>query len=85
MRQVGVRELKEKTSEILREVSEKRVSVEITNRGKVVARLVPGWKSESGSGEKFIKDMKAIAEEVSKYLPEGTSAVEAVKEHRREL
>jgi hypothetical protein len=49
------------------------------------ARLMPGWKSGGSSGEKFIKDMRAIAEEMSKYLPPGTSAVEAVKEQRRDL
>ncbi len=40
MRSVGVRELKERTTDILREVSEGQ-SIEVTHRGKVMARLVP--------------------------------------------
>src|SRR5438067_12088358 len=40
MRTVGVRELKERTSEILREVQAGQV-VDVTNRGTTIARLVP--------------------------------------------
>jgi prevent-host-death family protein len=46
VRSVGVRELKERTSDILREVSEGQ-TVEVTHRGKVMARLVPPPKSLS--------------------------------------
>jgi prevent-host-death family protein len=88
MREVGIRELKAKTSEILRELCEKRESIAITNRGKVVARLVPANGSRERvwrNSEEAIARINKLAEEIGKYLPPGTSAVEAVREQRREL
>ncbi len=41
MRTVGVRELRERMGQILREVSEKGESVQVTHRGRVLALLVP--------------------------------------------
>jgi prevent-host-death family protein len=41
MQAVGVRELKERTSEIVRRVREGRETIAVTYRGTVVARLVP--------------------------------------------
>ena len=38
---VGIRELRARTSEILRRVSERKESIEMTYRGTVVARIVP--------------------------------------------
>ena len=38
---VGVRELKQRTSDVLRRVRERGEEVEVTLRGRVVARLVP--------------------------------------------
>jgi prevent-host-death family protein len=40
-RTVGVRELRQRATEIVRQVRVKGVAVQITYRGKVVARLVP--------------------------------------------
>lgn len=45
MRQVGIRELKQRTSEVLRRVREDGESVDVTYRGRVVARLVPVEKA----------------------------------------
>jgi len=41
MREIGVRELKVKTSEIVRNVRQQRVSYIITYRGRPVGRLSP--------------------------------------------
>ena len=41
MGEVGIRELKQRTSEVLRRVRQRRESVDITYRGRVVSRLVP--------------------------------------------
>ncbi len=41
MASVGVRELKQHTSEVLRRVRENGETIEVTFRGRVVARLVP--------------------------------------------
>ena len=57
MAEVGVRELKNRASEIIRAVREERVEYVITYRGKPVARLVPvtaeeddeqAWQNSNG-------------------------------------
>ncbi|HYU20381.1 MAG TPA: type II toxin-antitoxin system prevent-host-death family antitoxin [Chloroflexota bacterium] len=89
MRSVGVRELKQHTSRILREVREQGEIVEITYRGRVMARLVPERQVLSATErEKLVAvwaDMDQLAAEIGKHWPTGVSAVEAVREQRREL
>src|SRR2546428_644334 len=41
MRSIGVRELKQHTSQVLRRVRAKRERIEVTYRGRAVARLIP--------------------------------------------
>ena len=41
MEEIGIRELKQRASEILRQVREEHKSFSVTYRGKVVAKLVP--------------------------------------------
>ena len=87
MRTAGVRELKENTSELIRLVREEKEEVEITYRGKVVARLVPAEDATERahrSDEAWARLMR-IGEEIGAVWPEGVSAVEAVREQRREL
>ena len=84
MTAVGVRELKARTSEILRQVEEGE-SVEITKRGKVVARLVPAERPRPTREEldAIWARRERLADEISKYWPEGVTAVDAVREQRR--
>jgi prevent-host-death family protein len=66
MRSVGVRELKERTSEILREVSEGH-SVEVTHRGKVMARLVPPPKGLSPEAiERVLREDDELIREIGR-------------------
>jgi len=92
MRKVGVRELKAHTSEILRQVCEHAEPIEVTNRGQVVARLVPAH--ESGLVEQpidhdvlraFWERWDALAAKIGEGLPDQVSAADLVKEGRREL
>ena len=86
MESVGIRELKERTCEILRLVREQKREVAITYRGKVVARIVPARPKRSRDRDKEIwQDLRRLREEISAAWPEGVSAVEAVREQRREL
>jgi prevent-host-death family protein len=86
MESVGIRELKERTSEILRLVREQKQEVAITYRGKVVARIVPVRQKRSKDRDKEIwHDLRRLREEISAAWPEGVSAVEAVREQRGEL
>ena len=89
MRRIGVRELKEQTSRVLREVRESGEIFEVTNRGRVIARLVPaGHRPPVAEQEKVAAvwaDMDQLAAEIAAHWPKGVSAVEAVREQRREL
>jgi prevent-host-death family protein len=41
MRTIGVRELKEHASKVLRRVRERGEEIEVTHHGRVIARLIP--------------------------------------------
>ena len=86
MDRIGVRELKEHTSEIIRRVREEQGMYEITFRGRAVARLVPVVEpSTSGSPDDFWAELDRVAGEIGSRWPEGLTAVEAVGEQRREF
>lgn len=85
MGEVGIRELKQRTSEVLRRVRLRRESVDITYRGRVVARLVPVAEAEGRRAEaaSVWVEMDQLAAEVGAHWPPGLSAEEAVAEQRR--
>lgn len=90
MASVGVRELKEQTSRILRRVREGRETIDVTYRGKVVARLVPVEEPavvqvDQAELARLWADMDRLAAEIGARWPEGLSAADAVSEQRREL
>lgn len=86
METVGVRQLKEHASEILRRVREEGDIFEVTYHGRVVARLVPVAEPEqSTSAAAFLSRWERLTAEISTRWPEGVSAAEAVREARREL
>jgi prevent-host-death family protein len=86
MRVVGVRELKERTSQVLRELRERDEEVEVTHRGRVVARLVPVRQvpSPAVTGKPWAA-LDRVAREIGRRWPAGTSATDAVREGRRDL
>ena len=87
MPEIGVRELKENTSEVLRRVREEKATYQITYRGRVVAELSPTSHSdrEDDDWDKISAEMDELAREISKKWPKDVSAVDAVREQRREL
>ena len=87
MRSVGVRELKARTSEVLRQLQEEGETVQVTRRGRAVALLVPiyGGTSTAVDDSAVWADMDRLAEELSAHWPAGVTAEDAVKEQRREL
>lgn len=85
MTEIGVRELKEKTSEIIRRVRDDKESFDITYRGRVVASIVPSGQRPKRAFEEIWADLDDLAEEIGKEWPEGVTAVEAVREQRRDL
>jgi prevent-host-death family protein len=86
MATVGIRDLKRRTSEIVRRVREEHASVDITYRGRVVARIVPVDRdSEKGQASDAWTDLDALGCEIAERWPHGVSAVDAVRDVRRDL
>jgi prevent-host-death family protein len=87
MRAIGVRELKVRTSEVLRRVREQGETIDVTYRGEVVARLVPvrpPQPLERDAGAVWT-DLDRLAAEIGAHWPPDASAPDAVSEGRREL
>jgi prevent-host-death family protein len=87
MQSISVRQLKEQTSAVLRRVREQREPIEVTYRGRVVARLVPVDPPTDADLDvaAVMRDLDELAEEIGRAWPAGVSAVDAVREGRREL
>ena len=87
MGEIGIRELKQRASEILRQVREEQETFTVTYRGKVVARLVPAedTPTERARASAIWMRMDELAGEIGTHWPPEVSAAEAVKEQRREL
>ena len=86
METIGIRELKIQASEILRRVREDGAAYEITYHGRAVARLVPVVESvPADSLDDFWEEWDRLTDEISALWPAGVSAVDAVREGRRDL
>jgi prevent-host-death family protein len=92
-RSVSIGELKAKAGDIVREVHDTGQPVDITIQGEVVAQLAPSVSLSPKSPRPMTADERAdywkkwdaLAEEIGRHWPEGVSAVDAVREQRREL
>jgi prevent-host-death family protein len=87
MRSVGIRELKARASQVIRDVRIHGAEVDITYHGRVVARLVPVAPPPRSSRRSAAvwSTIDRVAREISRRWPKGVSATEAVREGRREL
>ena len=87
MTEVGIRELKQRTSDILRRVRLDKETILITYRGRVVARLTPvdSARSKVAEAQPVWAEIDDLAAEISTHWRPGLGAAEAVKEQRREL
>ena len=86
MQIIGVRELKERASEILRRVREDGDVFEVSYHGRVIARLVPVTQPNFENDlTGFAKNWEQLTRAISAQWPEGVSAVDAVREGRREF
>ena len=100
MRSVGIRELRERTREIISWVRDDGLEVQVTHYGRPVARLVPVLPEaketlssadipSSGPSSEDLASVCAtldrLAAEIRARWPDGVSAVDAVAEDRRDL
>ncbi len=82
MLSVGVRELKQQTSELIRMVRETGSEIQVTYHGRVVALLVPVNKPKSKSNSKAWMQIDSLAAEISANWKRGVSVMQAVSEGR---
>jgi len=81
MTEVGVRELKNRTSEIVRAVREAHVEYVITYRGQPAARILPIADEESG--ERAWQELERLSQAISARWRSDKSAAEILAEMRR--
>ncbi len=87
MRSVGVRELKVHASRVLREVRDQQQPIDVTYRGRVIARLVPVPRSNPTQEQiaRVWADLDQLAAEIGERWPSDVTATQAVGEQRRDL
>ena len=89
MRKVGVRELKTRASEIVREVRESRARYVVTYRGAAVGVLAPlesvpePLPADDNDSKDPYEDLWALGEEIDRRSRTGKSGVEILSEMRR--
>lgn len=86
MRSVGISELKQNVSRLVRTVQRTGEEVSVTVRGEIVAVLGPAGRPRSrGKRAKAttVADLRRLARKIGKHWPKGVSAVDAVRDARR--
>ncbi len=88
MKAFDVVDLTERIDEVLRIVEEDGETIEITNHGKVIAHLVPvhmpQFTTEPAKRDVWA-DLDRLAAEIGAHWPANVSAVDAVRDVRRDL
>ena len=84
MRTLGIRELRDTMSEVLRAVEEEGAVIEVTNHGRVVARLVPVPRPQLAPEEidELIAAIDSVAAELGARWPVGVTARDALDDVR---
>ena len=80
---VGIRELKQQASELIRMVRETGQEVQVTYHGQVVALLIPVKPTRKDDDAGAWTKLDNLAAEIGARWPKGVSAVDAVTEARR--
>lgn len=80
---VGVRELKQRASELVRLVRQDKQRIRITYHGRTVAWLVPATsQSPLGGRENEWAKLDELAAEIGRAWPSGVTAQQAISEGR---
>ena len=83
MQTVGIRELKQRASELIRLVREEGSEIQITHRGQVVALLIPVTPPTPQEEAQAWEEIDHLAAKIDVRWPAGVSAAEAVAHSRR--
>ncbi len=79
---VGIRELSQKTSELIRMVRKEGQELQVTYRGDVVALVIPVTRAASQDIESAWDNLDTLAAEIGANWPNEVSSVDAVTEGR---
>jgi prevent-host-death family protein len=80
---MGIRDLKARMSEAIREV-QKGETIEVTLHGEVVALLVPvRRKPDADEIRSALASLDSLAAEISRFAPQPTNVAEMLSETRR--
>ncbi len=98
MASIGVDELATRTSEVIRRVRENGETLDVTEGGQVVARVIPAEQPRSSQPEQpddpgarreaaraWMRDMEPLIADLATVWPKGVSAQDVVNDVRREL
>jgi prevent-host-death family protein len=86
MASVGVRELKEHTSEIVRRVRDAGETIDITYRGEVVATLAPKQVRDQQESDRFWERLDKLRQDLAAHTgPEPIDVVELLNVERMEI
>ena len=84
MPEIGVRELKARASEIVRDVRERRARYTVTHRGRPVGVLLPIDEAPLARDDDATWErLKALGDEIAKDWPTGLSAGDLLSDMRR--
>jgi prevent-host-death family protein len=80
---VGIRQLKQQASELVRQVRESGSPVQITYHGKVVALLIPAEQATDAEEEaRAWAALDELAAQIGQHWPEKLSVQQAIAEER---
>jgi prevent-host-death family protein len=79
---IGIRELKQQTSELIRMVREEGKKLQVTYHGKVVAFVVPVISTPPEAVEAAWENLDVLAAEIGARWPADVSSLEAVVDGR---
>ena len=87
MKTLEAQELKEHIDELLRLIKEEGETIEVTDHGEVIARLVPARKPKQSREQDAAAwaALKRLSEEIGAHWKGDMDAVEAVRDVRRDL
>lgn len=85
MKAIGIRELRDHLSEVVQQVEEGEI-VEITKHGQAVARIVPVPQEPNNADvDSILADLDTLAARIGSHWQTDLSAVEAVRDVRRDI
>jgi prevent-host-death family protein len=83
-KEIGIRELKTRASEVVRVVKEQRVRYVVTQRGKPAALIIPlDADYDHAKADEVWERLEKLGEEIGKGWQSEKSAVEILSEMRR--